>query len=508
MSRQRSVGTVIFCGLLAACGTGSSSGDPLEPASNPDLSGNPNPADDASSPDDPAEDPDDAASIPDEPAEDPDDVASIPDEPAEDPDDDGGPTPDPTGEEPDEVDLCFGLQVDDKTLHPMTPLAKPALGEAVVDPEFGTTIRRISAAPANGGIIKPMYSTVSAWNADESLLILLRVNGGVHELYDGRTYEFIRTLDINPPDVEQVFWHTSDPDILFYVQNVYVGNGEYGDAKLIRYHVASANKEVVTTFGDVCPGKWVNSGGDPVFNTWDSDLFALACSDPSNGWQRTRVFIYRVSTDTVITQRDPSPSGMPPRLGPSGTLTLWDEHVTDSSLNTLRTIAIRNPHEHTSLGQMKNGHDTFNTVIYDPPSGQPDNDHVGSLTTYDLTDASMRVIIGPKTGYPYPQPVHISALTFKNPGWVLVSSADNTPETQGQGLLELELVYADTNTGRVCRIAHHRAWGRANTELAEPYWAEAHAVPSPSGTRVLFGSDWENGTSVDAYVVELPSYQP
>jgi hypothetical protein len=33
-------------------------------------------------------------------------------------------------------------------------------------------------------------------------------------------------------------------------------------------------------------------------------------------------------------------------------------------------------------------------------------------------------------------------------------------------------------------------------------------VISPSGTRVLFASDWGNGKSVDAYVVELPSYRP
>jgi hypothetical protein len=33
-------------------------------------------------------------------------------------------------------------------------------------------------------------------------------------------------------------------------------------------------------------------------------------------------------------------------------------------------------------------------------------------------------------------------------------------------------------------------------------------VPSPSGTRAVFGSDWGNGDTVDAYVIELPSYEP
>jgi len=42
----------------------------------------------------------------------------------------------------------------------------------------------------------------------------------------------------------------------------------------------------------------------------------------------------------------------------------------------------------------------------------------------------------------------------------------------------------------------------------EPYWAEPHTVPSPSGTRAVFASDWGNGSSVDSYVLELPAYRP
>src|SRR5205809_7920328 len=70
--------------------------------------------------------------------------------------------------------LCKGL-TKDRLLHPMTPLARPALGQAVLDPEFGTTIRRITAVgPVSSGdaVIKPMYSTVAAWNADDTRLLL------------------------------------------------------------------------------------------------------------------------------------------------------------------------------------------------------------------------------------------------------------------------------------------------------------------------------------------------
>jgi hypothetical protein len=75
----------------------------------------------------------------------------------------------------------------------------------------------------------------------------------------------------------------------------------------------------------------------------------------------------------------------------------------------------------------------------------------------------------------------------------------------GNGLLDLEILVANTVDGRVCRAGRHRSWGKANTRLVEPYWAEPHAVPSPSGTRILYASDWGNGPTVDAYVLELPS---
>ncbi|MHB9052201.1 MAG: hypothetical protein ACYC3R_10185, partial [Thiomonas delicata] len=40
------------------------------------------------------------------------------------------------------------------------------------------------------------------------------------------------------------------------------------------------------------------------------------------------------------------------------------------------------------------------------------------------------------------------------------------------------------------------------------YWAEPHVVISPSGTRLLFASDWGGSPDVDTYVVTLPGFRP
>jgi hypothetical protein len=389
------------------------------------------------------------------------------------------------------IDLCAGM-VTDKDPHPMTALAKPALGGTVIDAEFGTTIRRITAVAGSGAnaAIVPMYTTISAWNADESLLILYSVGGGGHQLYDGKTYQHLRSLDINPADLEQVYWDTSDPDILYYVDN----------QEFIRYHVSAGTQDKLHSFSTLCGSSSVSNGDDPMFTSWDSHRLGLVCGN--------QMFIYDSATDSVLGPK--AVSGTPPaQVAPSGTLAYLEAgsgQVLDANLNLVRSLGLQVPDNHASLGQLANGHDTWNGAVYD--DGNDDaSSNVGILVTWDMTDGTGGAVIGPKTGWPYPPDGHISAMAYKQPGWIFVSTIpDDTAGLQGKTLLGLENLIADTNTGKVCRVGRHRSWGKNNSVLG--YWAEAHTVPSPSGTRAVFGSDWGNGTSVDSYVLELPSYSP
>jgi hypothetical protein len=385
-------------------------------------------------------------------------------------------------------DLCSGL-IQDTAAHPMTVIAKPALGEVATDVEFGTKMRRITNVSAGGSqapVIVPMYSTISAWNADESLLILLNVSMGRHELYDGKTYQFIRSLEeISPADVEQVYWHTSDPDVFMYVDN----------KTFIKYHVSSAQMEKVTTFS-FCSGG-ASNGSDPLFTSWDSGKLGLHCGD--------QVFVYDIASNTVLGRKTINEN--PAQISPSGTLGYLSDsgRVTDTDLNVLRTLDLKEPFGHASLSRLLTGEDTWNGQVFD--DGPNGNDDIGSLVMFKLTDGTSKTIIGPKTGYPYPPDGHISGMAYRQPGWVFVSTFGHT---DGRGLLDLENLIADTNTGTVCRAGRHRSWGKENTKLDynDAYWAEPHTVPSPSGTRAVFASDWGNGATVDSYVLELPGYRP
>ena len=74
-------------------------------------------------------------------------------------------------------------------------------------------------------------------------------------------------------------------------------------------------------------------------------------------------------------------------------------------------------------------------------------------------------------------------------------------------LSEIYLANTDPDNEVVCRLAHHRSFAKdAKRGGYKAYFGEPHATISPSGTRIVFGSDWYDSGSVNAFVIELPAY--
>ena len=386
------------------------------------------------------------------------------------------------------VDISDGLPVNDLDEHPMQDLTKPAYLETVVDPSFGTTIRRISDAD-NGEVIKPMYSTIQAWNADESYLILYDQSNGTHQLLNGLDYTFIRFLDdILPDDIEQIFWDFNDPDIFFYINRL--------TSDFIKYSVSTKGKEVLVNLGELsgCSGN-IGSGNDVQMMSWDSDVIGFRCDNE-------KVYSYRISTekltefniaDVNYTAAMPAASG---KRYYHGQKVFSKEGMIETTLNEIKV-------EHSCLGQLVGGNDAHFAVAF---AEGPQGGCIGNIVAHDLTTGECFSVIGLDQGYDYPKTgTHISAVAHKNPGWIAASMIGY--EENGKKLLDQELILARVEKGNieVYRIGHHRA-----DEKEFDYWGEPHAVISPTGTRVLFGSDWsgeEDGKSVDCYVVELPAFQ-
>jgi len=389
-------------------------------------------------------------------------------------------TPPPT------VDISQGLPVNDLEDHPMQEIAKPAYLDTIIDPSFGTTIRRISDA-GDGNIIKPMYSTIQAWNADETLMILYQQGNG-HLLLDGMDYTFIRNLDdVNPDDLEQIFWDFNDPDVFYYVDRT--------SSDLIKYGVTGMTKDILVNLSDLsgCNGN-IGLGNDVQMMSWDSDVIGFRCDN-------TSTYAYRISTEELIILNIADVQYTAAMPLPSGNRFYHGSQIYDGAGDLEKTLN-ENSTEHSCLGQMVGGGDAHFAIAFaEGPSGGC----FGDIIAHEIETGECFPVISQSQGYAYPQSgTHISAVAHKNPGWIAASMVGY--DEDGQTLLDQELVLARVEKGNVAvyRIGHHRA-----DENEFDYWGEPHAVISPTGTRVLFGSDWsgsEDGKSVDSYVVELPAF--
>ena len=411
-------------------------------------------------------------------------------------------------------DLCKGLSRS-TSYELMNRMEKPGLRQPVKDRSFGSTIVRITDAGQNA-VIKPMYSTVQAWNADESLLLLWSdVNGEAsHELYDGQTYKWRGSLGFKPGDIEEIFWHATDPDTLVYVD---------GDSsRLMRYSVKKRRQNVQYDFNKVCKGDRLTTGGDTQMPSWNSRYIGLRCGGGESS--RALVMVFDMEKNEIVSkgltgvgdgENDRYDAWTAPAVAPSGERLFFQGDVSTLKFKRQRELALYSAGEHASLGRLPNGHDALFAVGFDAAADAKRCDGgIGALVAHDLNTGKCHVVIGPSTGHGYPPSgTHLSALSYRNPGWVALSSvgeAERGKPGKLQKLFhqEIYLAYTDPERPRVCRVAHHRSQGRDNKALNTPYFAEPHVGISPSGTRLIYGSDWHGGNSVDTYIVELPSHEP
>ena len=414
-------------------------------------------------------------------------------------------------------DLCEGLPTHTDRVE-VRPVKKPPFMRRYRDPAFGATVMRISDA-ATGEVFKPAYSTVQAWNADESRMILYRSgpNPG-HVLLDGRSYEYIKDLDMFPSDLEEVFWSHSDPNVFYYVSKYKQDLGHFQ-----RYDVRDDSKELVREFSELCGKGMPVAGGDAHMQSLDDDLFGFRCRNDAGRW---KAFTYRLSTDEVhamdIGEGTDYDDWRAPSVGPSGRHVILEGRSLSADLSTVEaTFDMARNHEHSNLGTTHDGQDALFQTVFDPsPDGCAKDDMwngVGHLTVHVLATGECRPVVNEADGYPYTTSgTHVSAQAYRRPGWVVMSSIGYDQfEWFSNGrkapalFSEIYLVNTDPENETVCRVAQHRSFAKhakAGDYIA--YFGEPHATSSPSGTRIVFGSDWYDSGSVDAYVIELPAYDP
>ena len=414
--------------------------------------------------------------------------------------------------------LCEGLHTGKERVE-IPAVAKPPYLRYYKDPAFGTKIMRITQA-REGQVFKPSYSTMQAFNADESLLLLYRGgDGSSHVLLDGKTYKPFRELDFAPSDLEEVFWSHTDPDKFFYVSK---DSEDYGHFK--SYSVSQDKYTKIRDFYDICgPEGLPTGGGDVQMQSLDDDLFAFRCK-LDKGDDSYKMFTYQQSTDEVVqtdlNERAGWETWTAPIPAPSGKNLWFQGKVIERDLKTIDIVQdMARHHEHANIGTTHDGRDAVFQSVFNPSPNGCDGDSwqgVGHLVVHDMEDGGCRPIISQKNGYPYTTSgTHVSARAIHKPGWIAMSSVgygsfDFFTNKRKATVFMSEIYIANTDPANpvVCRVAHHRSFGKsAERSSFHPYFGEPHATISPSGTRIVFGSDWYDSGSVDAYVIELPAYK-
>lgn len=441
---------------------------------------------------------------------------------------------------------CSG-KVTDRDSRIVSAIDKPRVLQTYVDPAFGTQVTRITNAPY-GTARRTLYNTIQPWNADESLLMLYHTGDDEagHHLYDGKTYKYIRRMEFSAADIEGIYWDEYDSSTLYFIQRRPSNDPLYG--KLVKYNVNTRKRSLAADPDPLC-GKpserngIIVRGGNDIQGIANNTVGLRCANDSVSGNSSDITFHANVRTGKIsqaVTLDPTRPQGantygFRPDVAAStmhsGQRVVIQDSVFDADMNflyrfdsSLGNYTARNGRryaapklEHATTGQMPDGHDAIFSPRYDPAPNGCDGDSDagrGAVVAHDVESGTCQVMVGRSTGWGYPlSGVHLSSESRENPGWVTMTTVGyrnldylKNGRAAPLSFSELSLTYADPDNPTTCRIAHTRTTGKYATRgesYRGAYFGEPHAVMSPSGSRVLFNSDWYDSGSVDTFAVDV-----
>jgi hypothetical protein len=343
-------------------------------------------------------------------------------------------------------------------------LARPEALVAFTDPGFGTRVQRITGDPGTaidglagqrwGAVVRHFYSKYSAWNADETLLILQNRepdDGGERLFLDGQTYR-PRFSRVAPGDVR---WDPLRPDWMAYLDG-----DEFG-----WWHVRDDRRERVARF----PGYRRLSFGLGEGNLSWNGRWCVIVARNAAGRQVAFAFDARTQKkfpdldleDVRLDWASISPLGNYLVVDADAFTALEDNaQVYDREGRKVGALwAEYGRPSHYDLTVDENGDE----VAVGVSKSRPDN---GRVIKRRLRDGAITVLTA--AGYAS----HTSTRNIRRPGWAFVTYQTNDARWAPY-LNEVTAVSLDGSL-RVERWAHLHTFPQG-------YLTEAHAVPSPDG---------------------------
>jgi hypothetical protein len=402
--------------------------------------------------------------------------------------------------------------VTDKNVRQVPSMAEPSPRVAFTDPVFGTCVVRVTdrnhdiAADDKSQGLKNEYSQVQSFNADETKLIAMGLSATWY-LYDANTLQPLGRLPLHGSAVR---WDAKDPNIVYDFNR---------DARSFSsYNIQTKEWKLVHDFTHDVPSNavyvWPQDYGSP---TKDGRYWAFIAEDQN--WMPVAFIIYDQQMDKVSAMRDVAgqpkvkginmsplgnyylatfayeacPSGGGDQSHPCGMM-VYDKTFTHArSLTTHKGLCVG----HGDCALDANGREVY--VLQDACT-----DYIAMV---DLATGTLTNLIGPidfssSTGQPNLS-FHISGRALDRPGWVLVSTTDDSSKSKTWMDKQVFAVELKPN-GRIVRLAHDHTI--VDPAQEHDYWAEPHGSVNRDFTRVLFTSNWGHpGTEqVEMYMVVLP----
>lgn len=362
----------------------------------------------------------------------------------------------------------------------------PGYLEPVADPVFGTTIVRVTdpgqqilpGVLCNARYCRHRYSSTQAWNADQSLLAILKGCPGICFL-DGQTYKPL--FQRHPSGTCE--WHPLDPALMICVSETEI-------------HAWSVLDDRRTTI--FAPAGYRGLRFGPGKNNLSRDGNRLVVRATGQSGDLV-AFAYDIATATKYP--DIRLAGLDGRnsycsISPSGRYTFCNQRLPDKTNSAYvfdvnaRQLQHWPEHHRPGHGDMtvdRDGSDVYVGIS----KAEPDKYQVIKRR---LSDGAVTVLT------PRGPAQHASARSANRPGWVFLTYGGTHDRAARAGRVALygEIVALRIDgSGEIRRIAHHRSVG-------PDYLSEAHASPSPDGSQVIWASNWgRTDGPVSAYVAQL-----
>lgn len=374
---------------------------------------------------------------------------------------------------------------------PQTP--KPASGVVINEAVYGTCLMRLTNAAAEppAGFVRSDYARRQAFNADGSRMIVVAEDGAWH-LYDPRVPEYITQLP-GFRGAAEPHWDPLNPNLISFLPEAGL------QLQVHELNIQTQQAAVAGDLGQRILALWptavqmgTGAEGSP---SADGRYWAFQISDSTA--QGLGIVVWDKQSDTLVSSLaiDALPDHVSMSPGGRHVVVSW---AFRTALYTPQLTYVRDlldSSEHSDLAIGSDGEDYYVSIDYASEEGDI---FMVNLNT-GVRTALLSTYIARKS-----TTVHVSGKAYGAPGWVVVSTYDDSgddPEWFYQRIWLMQM----TADPVVYPLAFHQS-RIAPGGGEDNYWAEPQATINRAGDRLIFNSNWNSSDvrDVDVYSIDIP----